>query len=198
MAQAQLIGHVIGLRGAIAKRDVQRKASRIVGKIPAENLAQQIAVAAHEGRRRRRTPDALEAGFTWPLKPLLVNSKNACNWGSRRVPGAAQVDHAALHIDLGLLDLGPLRQRLFHQFRGRLEILLLRHPDVVQRKNVHVIQPLARDAVPAQRVLEDRFLLRHVGLRDQQVLLGGRNLRRGARDFDGRQRSQLHLLLLSS
>ena len=64
---------------------------------------------------------------------------------------------------------------------------------LIQRKDVNFIQSLAHDAISTQSVLEHRLLLRDIGLRDQQVLLGGRYLGGGASGFNGRQRSQFHL-----
>ena len=47
LPQAELIGHVIGLRYAISKRNVQGESRRVVGIIAAEDLPQQVAIAAH-------------------------------------------------------------------------------------------------------------------------------------------------------
>ncbi len=55
LPQLELIGHVIGLGHAIPKWNVQRKSGRVVGKIAAENLPQQVAVAADISREAARS-----------------------------------------------------------------------------------------------------------------------------------------------
>ncbi len=159
-------------------------------------MAQQVAVAAHQiGRRwqysvlRRRTRLAAET--------VVGQFEKRLQRRQQRIPRAAQVDDAAFDIDLGLRDLGPLSQSQGHQFRGRLQVLFLRDSDVVQRQNMYFIQGLAHDAVAAQSVLEHGLLLRDVGLRDQQILLGGGDFGGGARGFNRRQRSYLHLALVA-
>src|SRR5260370_29721235 len=48
LAYFEHTGDVVGLRSAIANGDVQRKARRVIGIIPAEYLGKQIAIPAGE------------------------------------------------------------------------------------------------------------------------------------------------------
>ena len=58
---------------------------------------------------------------------------------------------------------------------------------------MRVDQRAVGNPVAADGVLQHRFLLEQIGLRDQQVLLADVDLSLGASDFDGRQRSCLRL-----
>ena len=110
---------------------------------------------------------------------------------------ALQQNLRTVQIDLAPLDLQAVFLRFLNQVRYRPDLLRLRNLNVVQRNNVHVVQPDVLHAVAVERVLQHDLLLRHVGLRDQQVLFARRDLRRRARHFNRRQRPDLHLLLVA-
>ena len=54
LPQLQFTGHVVGLRRAVAQRNVQRDTRGIVGKVAAEHLRQQVAITAGQISHARR------------------------------------------------------------------------------------------------------------------------------------------------
>ena len=66
----------------------------------------------------------------------------------------------------------------------------------IERDDVHSCQRGVRNAIAAQSVLEHDFLLKQVGLGNNQILLSGVKLGFGAGNFNLRQRADVHLFLV--
>ncbi len=116
--------------------------------------------------------------------------------GFQRVLDAHQVHLIAFDIDARRRDFSSVPERLIDQLRDRTDIVARWNPNLVERHDVNVLEPGRGDAIAAQRVLQHDLLLLQIGLRNHQVLLAGVELRFGARDFDLRQRADLHLSLV--
>src|SRR5260370_33328750 len=163
LSQGELVGYIVRLGGPVPERNVQRKAHRVVWIIPAEDLPQQVPISTHH-EWVRDAAGAIGQRVRTSGQCIVCKVGQSLQRGQQRTLAAGEVNKRALEVDSRLLQLRPFGERLLNQFRIRLEILFLRNLNAVERNNVYVIQPRAGHPIPAQRVLQHRFLLRHVGL----------------------------------
>ena len=100
-------------------------------------------------------------------------------------------------------DVANIRKLYYTTTVGPVEYALLsmhvssrQNPDWVWGTFEHQMNPGRCDAIAAQRVFQYDLLLLQIGLGNYQILLAGVELRFGARDFNLRQRADLHLPLV--
>src|SRR4029077_7172038 len=100
-------------------------------------LAEKIAVSTHnEGDW-----GCSEAQFVRITRERIVRQINkALPRRQERVSSARQVQFFSFQIDLGLLQLGPLVERLLDQLRLRLQIFLVGNDNLIKCDDVHFVQ----------------------------------------------------------
>ena len=108
-----LAGGVVGLRGAIAQRNVQRKAGRIVRIIAAEDLAQQVAVPAGQVRDAAlRQPERRDLAG----QAVVRQFGEGVQRGLQRTLDPDQIGLLAFDVDAGRFDFHAVAHRFRHQF----------------------------------------------------------------------------------